>query len=239
MAQFRLESYVTTIGAGSRYHVYVGLYFRLANPVTVGGVTHGWLDTQLRLVEYFNGRLSIIGTTSSYDAGDSFGYSRVIGTNVTSIDVEAWFKEVCNTYGINSAIAHTLAGVEVGTEGFHVTQVDTIWSDFHFADPSPPLPALKISFNAEPILKAGELSNFTAQAAGGSAPYNYTWNFGDGSNATGTTVQHKYASIGRYTITLAVTDSSVSKHAITASITVWVISDAPSGGGRGPRSIPV
>jgi len=239
MAQFKLESYVTTIGAGSRYHVYVGLYFRLANPVTVGGVTHSWLDTQLRLIEYFNGRLSIIGTTSSYDAGDSFGYSRVIGTNVTSIDAEAWFKEACNTYGINPAIAHTLAGVEVGTEGFHVAQIDTTWSDFHFADPSPPLPALKASVNAEPILKAGELTNFTAQAAGGSAPYNYTWNFGDGSNATGTTVQHKYATIGRYTITLAVTDNSVSKQAITVSITVWVISDAPSGRGGGPRSIPV
>jgi len=35
---------------------------------------------------------------------------------------------------------------------------------------------------------------------------NYFWDFGDGANATGVTVEHAYVDNGAYTVTLTVTD---------------------------------
>jgi PKD repeat protein len=52
--------------------------------------------------------------------------------------------------------------------------------------------------------------NFEATASGGSAPYGYLWNFGDGTPPTSgyDTVNHNYASYGNYTVTLRVSDSA-------------------------------
>jgi len=51
--------------------------------------------------------------------------------------------------------------------------------------------------------------NFTATATGGTEPYSFSWNFGDGSpNVTGTTVLHAFISRGTFTVTCTVTDSA-------------------------------
>ncbi len=49
---------------------------------------------------------------------------------------------------------------------------------------------------------------FTAIAAGGSSPYNFAWNLGDGATATGSSTTHSYVSAGAYTVTLTVTDNT-------------------------------
>jgi len=72
--------------------------------------------------------------------------------------------------------------------------------------PSSPLPLLPVQF--------------TANAAGGSQPYGYSWNFGDGWTATGATVSHSYLLPGTYTVTLTVTDAN--GQTTTASMTVNV-----------------
>ena len=72
--------------------------------------------------------------------------------------------------------------------------------------PSSPLPLLPVQF--------------TANAAGGSQPYSYSWNFGDGWTATGATVSHSYLLPGTYTVTLTVTDAN--GQTTTASMTVNV-----------------
>ena|SRR5437762_10168758 len=49
---------------------------------------------------------------------------------------------------------------------------------------------------------------FTGNAAGGLAPYLYTWTFGDGGGASGQAVRHTYTLPGIYTVNLTVSDTA-------------------------------
>jgi PKD repeat protein len=65
--------------------------------------------------------------------------------------------------------------------------------------------------------------NFTGSATGGTAPYTYSWSFGDGSATS--TVQnpsHTYSSAGTFTATLTVTDASSPAKTATATVTTAV-----------------
>ena len=76
-------------------------------------------------------------------------------------------------------------------------------------------------------------TNFTGSAAGGTPPYAYSWNFGDGSAASTTqNPSHTYASVGSYTATLTVTDSASPAH--TASSTVAITADPIASSPPGP-----
>jgi hypothetical protein len=55
-------------------------------------------------------------------------------------------------------------------------------------------------------VKTGQDVWFEASIAGGISPYNYEWDFGDGSTSTTDTPTHAYKSKGSYTVTLKVTD---------------------------------
>ncbi len=61
---------------------------------------------------------------------------------------------------------------------------------------------------------------FTGTATGGSPPYSYSWNFGDGSTSTTQNPSHTYTAAGTYTATLTVTDSSTPAKTATSGVTV-------------------
>jgi PKD repeat protein len=62
---------------------------------------------------------------------------------------------------------------------------------------------------------------FTGTATGGSPPYSYSWNFGDGSApSTSQNPSYTYNTAGTYTATLTVTDSSTPAMTATSSVTV-------------------
>src|SRR5438552_10076864 len=56
--------------------------------------------------------------------------------------------------------------------------------------------------------QAGQTVTFTGSASGGVPPYSFTWDFGDGGKATGTTASHAFASANYYNVTLTAVDSA-------------------------------
>jgi len=69
------------------------------------------------------------------------------------------------------------------------------------------------------VPQIGQIVTFTGTATGGVGPYSFTWDFGDGSGATGSTVSHSYSSANYFNVTLTATDSANrvgSNHSIIA-----------------------
>ncbi len=67
----------------------------------------------------------------------------------------------------------------------------------------------------------GNTLNFTASATGGTPPYTYSWNFGDGQTGTGVWVLHSYSKAAAYAVTLNVNDSAGAVNGITQSVTIY------------------
>jgi uncharacterized repeat protein (TIGR01451 family) len=65
---------------------------------------------------------------------------------------------------------------------------------------------------------AGQAVTFTASASG-TAPFTFTWDFGDSDTATGATVQHTYANAGAYTVSLAAANAC-SQEEVAAALAV-------------------
>lgn len=58
-----------------------------------------------------------------------------------------------------------------------------------------------------PIVDVGLPFKVSASASGGTPPYTYRWNFGDGTNASGSSITHRFASAGTYPVVVAANDS--------------------------------
>jgi PKD repeat protein len=66
---------------------------------------------------------------------------------------------------------------------------------------------LALKFSADKVSAATEEAiKFTSEVIGGFAPYNYSWDFGDGKSSTEATPSHSFKEAGIYPVTLKVTD---------------------------------
>jgi PKD repeat protein len=87
-----------------------------------------------------------------------------------------------------------------------VTAVPPFTADFTFSPTSP---------------RTGESVGFTAATTGGTAPFSYSWNFGDTMTGTGKTVTHIFTIARTFTVMLTVTDATgktaTASHMITVS----------------------
>jgi PKD repeat protein len=82
---------------------------------------------------------------------------------------------------------------------------------------------LSASAGASPTTGNAPLNvSFTGSATGGTAPYSYSWNFGDGATSTTQNPSHSYSAAGTYTATLTVTDTASPANSATSSVTVNV-----------------
>jgi hypothetical protein len=82
---------------------------------------------------------------------------------------------------------------------------------------------LAVSISVAPTSAAvGENLTLTASATGGTAPYTFDWNFGDGTTSSGNVnpAIHAYATSGEFQVSVQVTDSQNNTATGTATVTV-------------------
>jgi PKD repeat protein len=157
--------------SGSRYHIYVALYYWLPNgAVSAGGSTYRCLDTQVR-VENIGGTFSQVGSTATYDPGDSFGWDQVAIGSVTtgsSYTLTANVSTQCQSdeaaWGIPTSTPCQLAGIEIGIEGYQFDQLNISFSSVGWTT-IPPSPDFTISATSPAAVNSGQSTSSTITIA--------------------------------------------------------------------------
>src|SRR5439155_19025341 len=215
--------------SGSRYHIYIALYYRIPSS-TSGGTTYSWLDTQSR-IENIGGTDSPIGTTDTYDPGDSFGWDIVTlqanpgQTGILTADATQLCQGDLAAWGLPANTQCTLAGIEIGTEGYLLNSVNVDWYNVGL---NIGLIPLSTSFTISPTNPlVNKPVTFTSTTVGGTSPYTISWNFGDGSTGAGTSTTHTYSTAQTFTVTETATDSSSPARTTTSSKTLTTSTPPP------------
>jgi len=101
-----------------------------------------------------------------------------------------------------------------------------------------PPPTLNAGFTYSPTIPvAAQPVTFTAIVSGGTAPYTYSWNFGDGAvtGDGGNNIGHTYVFAGHYNVTLRVVDST--SRTVTVMSVLTVQNPAGTGTGTAPNTL--
>src|SRR6266581_3673919 len=122
---------------------------------------------------------------------------------VTLIDFQGFVYWDGNNANSSS---HSVSGWELHPlTGWRIHQVSSLNVGISFTPSSP---------------ATGQVVTFTGTASGGTAPYTFSWTFGDGATGNGNPVTHTYTTSGSYTATLSVTDSKGATGAASTAVTV-------------------
>ena len=90
-------------------------------------------------------------------------------------------------------------------------------------------PVLTTSFTFSPSSpQVNQQVTFTATASGGTVPYTFSWNFGDGTNGNGATTTHTYLKSGSYTVSLTTKDGGSPQQTAASQQSVTVTSPPPT-----------
>lgn len=87
-------------------------------------------------------------------------------------------------------------------------QPSSVVSNVVYVNVTPAAVNLTVTLPTEFVSSSdGVTVTFSASATGGTPPYTFAWDFGDGGRGTGASVTHTYSSWGTYTVTVTVRDA--------------------------------
>src|SRR5436189_1801820 len=160
---------------------------------------------------------------SSPQVGQTVSFSRSASGGTSPYSYSWSFGD--GSTGTGSSVTHTYASTGSFTVVLTVkdsgSPQQTVTSQKTVSVTSPP-PPLSASFTYSPSSPLPLLPvTFDARASGGTQPYSYSWDFGDGSTGSGQSVSHSYLLPGSYTVTLTVTDAN--GQSVTTSQTITVL----------------
>ena len=150
-------------------------------------------------------------------AGDPVAFTPSVAGGVSPYTLSWDFGDESSASG--DAVAHVYGSA--GTFDVTLTVLDsggastTIVKSVTVA-PTP----LVADFTVDPASPGeGDIVTFVASANGGTGPFSFAWDFGDGSVDSGPSTTHVYVA-GAYTVTLIVTDSGGGTFSVSKTVTV-------------------
>ncbi len=133
------------------------------------------------------------------------------------------FGDGSEAFGTSYSKTYTTAGtytVELTVTDFNgVQETDNISVTIKAEEVSSAL-AVRITAPTSQRFIINNAITFTAVATGGLAPYAFTWDFGDSSEAFGTSYSKTYSVLGEKTVTVTATDFNGTKVSITKMVNI-------------------
>ena len=157
------------------------------------------------------GGINIVTQSTSIPAGGShkFVITWTIPQSVSLGDHKAWID---------------ITGQKMGDPS---SSVLSTFSIYNVKD----IPALQVTLTPSGALEVGNNLQLMADVTGGMHPFHYTWTYGDGSTysydttdpySTDCIARHAYSTAGTYTVTVTVTDSSLTPQSETKAVTITI-----------------
>lgn len=182
-----------------------------------------------------NNVIPVAGLTSNHttEEGDVIGFYGVTSTDTPSdlpLLTYSWAFGDGST-GTGISVSHSYADEGTYTVTLTVTDDDgsqdvtTMFLSLGNAAPSAIITSVTAS--SDPLLPNDNVT-FAGQGTdkGTADTLTYTWDFGDGSSGSGTSVVHAYNSSGTYTVKFSVTDNDEASTTVTTTVTVDTIVSA-------------
>jgi hypothetical protein len=151
----------------------------------------------------------------------SFRYTLVFGDGTSQIVQGGLTATVSHTFNTLGTFTVRVTAKEIGAVAFsqiqetsttNVVVVNTQTGDFTFTPSS---------------LITGQSVSFNATISGGTPPYTFKWDFGDGTTGTGRMVTHTYSSSGSFMVVLTITDAGGANFTSTHTLVVGSQSVSP------------
>ena len=241
------------IGDSVTYDVYFGYDFPLKKIDAIGPFSSTKNQLTYELNNLYN-NVTYYWRIESYDnhpqhskvIGDNWSFTTIQNEESLSVSIETT-ETNCNTYDF---FAETVGGqapynwswklndeiIGYGqqiawifeSEGNHIISLEV--SDFKSKkktnETTISIMPIDISLSAPAFVKLNDVVSFSATVTNGCEPYEYNWDFDDGSISTDKDPDHSYESYGSYNVKLTVTD----KHGLsnTSSIQIFISNDKPN-----------
>ena len=203
------STYTTSFGSSGSDSVYVILTDGIGNTATSSTLT-----------ETVNAdpTVSISSSQNPTDAGNSvtFTASASLGTSPFSY---AWYVNSATQSSTSQSLDYTFSSP--GTYYVNVTVKDSLGdsSSYSFSETVNPDPSVTISSTPAPT-DVGVSVSFSSSLAGGTTPYNYTWEINSVVVSYASSFQYTFTSTGSYSVLLTVRDANGNTASATLTQTV-------------------